>query len=126
MLDNIAMTNNQDDKRSEWLHSVTAGDSINKISQLTRIPYATIYRRFDKGGIETDEIIAVARGYNINPVEALVKCGIITEEEAAGVTGAEALRLCSIQDIAAEIVRRNTAGIDQGTINKPIDEAAQK
>lgn len=112
------MTNNQNDKRSEWLRSVTTGDSINKISQLTHIPYATIYRRFDKGGIETDEIIAVARGYNINPVEALVKCGIITEEEA--------LRLCSIQDIAAEIVRRNTAGIDQGTINKPIDEAAQK
>ena len=116
------MANTQSDKRGDWLRSVTAGDSINKIAQLSGIPYATIYRRFDKGGLETDEIIAVARGYGINPVEALVKCGVVTEEEAAGVTGAEALKLCSIQDIAAEIVRRNTAGTDREAINSPIDE----
>lgn len=121
------MTNYQDDKKMKWLKSVTAGDSTNKVAQLSGIPYATIYRRFDRGGIETDEIIAVARGYGINPVEALVKCGVITEEEeASGVTGEQALKLSPIEAIAAEIIRRNTKGIDSDSINKPIDEVKSR
>ena len=120
------MKDNQLDKKSQWLKQVTSGDSINRVSQKTGIPYATIHRRFDVGGLETDEVIAVARGYGINPVEALVKCGIITEQEAAGITGANALKLCSIEEIAAEIVRRNTLNLDNDAIGKPIGSVASK
>ncbi|WEV74072.1 hypothetical protein OZX74_00395 [Bifidobacterium sp. ESL0798] len=55
----------------------------------------------------TDEIIAIARSYGINPVDALVKTGVISSEEASGVRGDNALRLCSIESIAQEIVRRD-------------------
>lgn len=91
----------------EWLREITHNDPINRISQVTGIPYATLYKRFKSNELATDEIIAIAHSYDINPVEALVQTGVISEEEAAGVRGDEALRLCNIESIAREIIRRD-------------------
>ncbi|MCO6559238.1 MAG: hypothetical protein J6575_07535 [Bifidobacterium sp.] len=91
----------------EWLREITHDDSINRISQQAGIPYATLYKRFKSNELATDEIIAIARSYGINPVDALVKTGIVSNEEASGVRGDNALRLCSIESIATEIVRRD-------------------
>ncbi|WEV67523.1 hypothetical protein OZX72_00470 [Bifidobacterium sp. ESL0769] len=91
----------------EWLREITHDDSINRISQLAGIPYATLYKRFKSNELATDEIIAIARSYGINPVDALVKTGLISNEEASGVRGDNALRLCNIESIAEEIVRRD-------------------
>lgn len=91
----------------QWLREITHDDSINKISQLTGIPYATLYKRFKSNELATDEIITIAHSYGINPVEALVQTGVISEEEAAGVRGDNALRLCNIESIAREIIRRD-------------------
>lgn len=91
----------------EWLKQITHSDSINKISKRSDIPYATLYKRFKMDDLATDEIIAIARGYGINPVDALVKTHVLSEEEASGIRGANALKLCSIQEIANEIVRRD-------------------
>ncbi|WEV46823.1 hypothetical protein OZX62_00495 [Bifidobacterium sp. ESL0690] len=91
----------------EWLREITHDDSINRISQQAGIPYATLYKRFKSGELATDEIIAIARSYGINPVDAMVKTGLISNEEASGVRGDNALRLCNIESIAKEIVRRD-------------------
>ncbi|MDF7666038.1 hypothetical protein [Bifidobacterium sp. ESL0745] len=91
----------------EWLREITHDDSINRISQQAGIPYATLYKRFKSSELATDEIIAIARSYGINPVDALVKTNIISNEEASGVRGDNALRLCAIESIANEIVRRD-------------------
>ncbi|MDF7666039.1 hypothetical protein [Bifidobacterium sp. ESL0745] len=93
----------------EWLKHITHNDSINKISRLSGIPYTTLYKRFQSQTLATDEIIAIARGYDMNPVEALVQNAVIDKEEATAVRGNNALRLCSINDIAREIVRRDAA-----------------
>lgn len=93
----------------EWLKRITHDDSINKISRLSGIPYTTLYKRFQSQTLATDEIIAIARGYDMNPVEALVQNAVIDKEEATAVRGNNALRLCSINDIAREIVRRDAA-----------------
>ncbi|WEV65867.1 MULTISPECIES: hypothetical protein [unclassified Bifidobacterium] len=91
----------------EWLREITHDDSINRISQQAGIPYATLYKRFKSSELATDEIISIARSYGINPVDALVKTGVISSEEATGVRGDNALRLCDIESIAKEIVRRD-------------------
>ncbi|WEV64097.1 hypothetical protein [Bifidobacterium sp. ESL0732] len=91
----------------EWLREITHDDSINRISQQAGIPYATLYKRFKSNELATDEIISIARSYGINPVDALVKTGVVSNEEASGVRGDNALRLCNIESIAKEIVRRD-------------------
>ncbi|WEV59100.1 hypothetical protein OZX67_00505 [Bifidobacterium sp. ESL0728] len=101
--------NNPTGNPIEWLKRITHDDSINKISHLSGIPYTTLYKRFKSNTLSTDEIIAIARGYNMNPVEALVQNNVITADEATDVRGENALRLSSITDIAHEIVRRNTS-----------------
>ncbi|WEV53001.1 hypothetical protein [Bifidobacterium sp. ESL0704] len=91
----------------EWLREVTHDDSINRIAQQAGIPYATLYKRIKLGKLATGEIIDIARSYGINPVDALVKTGIVSNEEASGVRGNNALRLCNISSIAEEIIRRD-------------------
>ncbi|WEV65868.1 MULTISPECIES: hypothetical protein [unclassified Bifidobacterium] len=103
------MNENNSNNPIEWLKRITHDDSINKISRLSGIPYTTLYKRYKSNALSTDEIIAIARGYQINPVEALVQNHVIDKEEATDVRGDNALRLTSINDIADEIVRRSTA-----------------
>ncbi|WEV67524.1 hypothetical protein OZX72_00475 [Bifidobacterium sp. ESL0769] len=107
------MNENTSNNPIEWLKRITHNDSINKISRLSGIPYTTLYKRFQSNMLTTDEIIAIARGYHINPVEALVQNHVIDTDEATDVRGNNALRLSSISDIAKEIVRRNdfTSGL---------------
>lgn len=112
----------------EWLKTVSKGDSMNRIAERSGIPYATINRRFKTQEIPAEEIITIARAYGQNPIEALIQCGRIKEEEVLGISTADAIRLAPIGVIAAEIVRRGTAGIDQDAINDPatMNEAWQK
>lgn len=104
------MNENTSSNPIEWLKRITHDDSINKISRLSGIPYTTLYKRFQSNTLATDEIIAIARGYNINPVEALVQNNVIEKDEATDVRGNNALKLCSINEIAKEIVRRDAVG----------------
>lgn len=104
---------------TDWLKDVSGNSSMNGIAERTGLPYSTINRRFQLKEIPSDEIIVIARAYGVSPVDALVQCGKLTVEEATGTSAAHALRFCPISDIAAEIVRRNTAGIDQEAINDP-------
>ncbi|WEV69345.1 hypothetical protein OZX73_00095 [Bifidobacterium sp. ESL0775] len=113
-MNNISHSNNHID----WLRDITHDDSINKISQQAGIPYATLYKRFKSNELATDEIIAIARSYGINPVDALVKTSIISDEEASGVRGDNALRLCDIESIAKEIVRRDGEKTQRTTRNE--------
>ncbi|MDF7666040.1 hypothetical protein [Bifidobacterium sp. ESL0745] len=93
-----------------WLRQITHDDSINSIAQRTNIPYATLYKRFQSNELTTNEIIIIARSYGINPINALVDTNVITVDEASGVRGNNSLRLCSIESIAEEIVRRSNEG----------------
>lgn len=92
---------------------------MNKIAETTGLPYSTINRRFQTKDIPADEIIVIARGYGLNPAEALVQCGKLTVEEFSGVNVRNALRVAPIRDIAAEIIRRNADGIDKPDVNDP-------
>ncbi|MDF7640102.1 hypothetical protein PT279_00585 [Bifidobacterium sp. ESL0784] len=96
--------------RITWLRRITHNDSINSIAKRTNIPYATLYKRFQSEDLTTNEIIIIARSYGINPINALVDTGVISTDEASGVRGGNTLRLCSIESLAQEIVRRNMEG----------------
>lgn len=118
-MDNESMETIRYEHDTDWLKAISDGDNVTRVSERTGIPYATVYRRFKSREIPADEVITIARAYGVNPVEALAQCGKVTSGEAMGITPKEALRLSSIQDIAAEIVRRNLAGIDRDAINDP-------
>ncbi|RHA93695.1 hypothetical protein DW909_08425 [Bifidobacterium bifidum] len=104
---------------SDWLANISGNASMNKIAETTGLPYSTINRRFQTKDIPADEIIVIARGYGLNPAEALVQCGKLTVEEFSGVNVRNALRVAPIRDIAAEIIRRNADGIDKPDVNDP-------
>lgn len=95
-----------------WLRRITHDDSINSIARRTKIPYATLYKRYQSNELATDEIITIARCYGINPINALVDTGVISTDEASGVRGENSLRLCSIDAIAQEIVRRSNESMN--------------
>ncbi|WEV59107.1 hypothetical protein OZX67_00540 [Bifidobacterium sp. ESL0728] len=96
--------------RIAWLRRITHDDSINSIARRTNIPYATLYKRFQSDELTTNEIITIARCYGINPINALVDTKVISTDEASGVRGNNSLRLCSIESLADEIVRRSGEG----------------
>ncbi|WEV46829.1 hypothetical protein OZX72_00495 [Bifidobacterium sp. ESL0769] len=105
----MTKTNTQS-KQINWLRRITHDDSINSIARRTHIPYATLYKRFQCDELTTNEIITIARSYSINPINALVDTGVLSTDEASGVRGSNSLRLCSIESLAEEIVRRSSEG----------------
>lgn len=66
----------------QWLDKTLGTDSSRKAAQLTGVSNSTISRAKRLGAMEVQNIVQIARGYNLNVLTALVECEIITAEEA--------------------------------------------
>lgn len=88
-----------------WLDAITA-DSARTIAKATGLSHTTISRAAGNPTPPPAVVVAVARAYGYNPVEALSRTGLLTPIEARPVTGEASLRRVSTRVLLQELLRR--------------------
>ena len=65
----------------KWLTAVTNGDSLHEVDRKTGLDNSGMSRKFRQGKtLSAEQVIAVARGYGIDPVQALRDTGYLPQE----------------------------------------------
>ena len=67
---------------NEWLGSIPGAPSPTEAAKRAKISHATLLRHANRGETTAENIIAIARAYEVSPVDALVELGFLTPEEA--------------------------------------------
>ena len=92
----------------EYLESLMGGQTAKEAATLTGIS-ASNFTRWKQGArADPDFVVKIARAYNVNVLEALVKADFITEEEAKLTEVAPVLDLTKVSgaDLMGEVERR--------------------
>ncbi|MFT3661962.1 MAG: hypothetical protein QM809_11330 [Gordonia sp. (in: high G+C Gram-positive bacteria)] len=71
----------------EWLDALTGGDSLRTVATNTGVSHSTISRQLAKSKLDPELVIALARAYRHNEVDALVETGYVDSAsvELAGI-----------------------------------------
>lgn len=88
-----------------WLDAITT-DSARTIAKATGLSHTTISRAADNPTPAPAVVVAVARTYGYNPVEALARAGLLTTAEARPTTSEASLRAISSRALLQELLRR--------------------
>lgn len=88
-----------------WYKSLVGSDTEKAASDRAGITTSTLNRQLAKGHLSEGNVIAIARAYGANPVDALARTGYITAEEAAG-NGREIAELLSDQELIRALALR--------------------
>ncbi|MFW9097725.1 hypothetical protein ACOJAM_08650 [Corynebacterium striatum] len=88
-----------------WLDAITT-DSARTIAKATGLSHTTISRAADNPTPPPAVVVAVARAYGYNPVVALSRTGLLTQQEAQPYTGEHDLRTISRRVMLQELLRR--------------------
>lgn len=105
----------------EWLNNVTNGDSLRTIEKKTGVSYGTINSQRTTG-VSAENVIAVARGYGIPPVSALVVTEFLTPAEVDKGDPKAAIRNATEEDLAEEVLRRMKLPGTHAAFTTPVDE----
>ncbi|WP_336819788.1 hypothetical protein [Gordonia sp. MMO-8] len=107
----------------EWVREHTNGASLRALGERLNLNHVTVSRRIIEGDANT--CIALARAYGQDPVEWLAGWGILTADEVAAGTVAEALRSATDLQLAEQLVARIKAGDASPIVNDPIDNVVR-
>lgn len=88
-----------------WYKSLVGSDTEKAASDRAGITTSTLNRQLAKGTLSEGNVIAIARAYGANPVDALVRTGFITSEEALG-KDRDLSSLLSDQELIHELAMR--------------------
>lgn len=112
-------------KHMRWLIRLTKGDSGRTIAQKAGASIATINRQISKEEITAENVIAIARGYNQSPVEALAQTGYLTPEEASGMPREALAELLTDQEVIRVLAYRINEDEDawKGTFTEVVEES---
>jgi transcriptional regulator with XRE-family HTH domain len=108
-----------------YLSAITDGQPGARIAERTGLPESTISRWLsDKAEPRPKQVVAVARAYGQNPVEALIAAGYLGEGEIDVPSKPTDLSLRAFTTLALskEMVRRLEEGTDLDLIQSPLDE----
>lgn len=93
-------------KKQEWYLRTTQGDSFNKVGKKSGRDPSAIGRAAAKGWkLSAETVIAIAIGYNQNPIDALIACGFIPPNSATGIT-IPPLEAYSMEELCDELGKR--------------------
>lgn len=101
----VARLHRMEEYTPTWLDAITA-DSARTIAKATGLSHTTISRAAGNPTPPPAVVVAVARAYGYNPVEALSRTGLLTPLEARPVTGEASLRRVSTRVLLQELLRR--------------------
>ncbi|WP_145941711.1 hypothetical protein [Corynebacterium glyciniphilum] len=90
----------------KWIESLPGTPSLTAAAKRSDIQKTTLIRQIDRGTIPSDNVIAIARAYGVNIVDALIATGHLepTEVEIVGV--AQALGHATNAEMLEEMRKR--------------------
>ena len=93
-------------KSMEWYEKTVRDSSVNAVAAKAGLVQSTLSRQVRAEALTAETVVAIARAYGADVLDALVACGLITRDEirAHGVKAAleDALEI----ELAAEVMRR--------------------
>lgn len=106
----------------KWLSGAAKDDSSRVIGKRSGVSFRTIADQIDRGRISAENVIAIAIGYGVHPVTALVDCDYLPAKYATTADPVAALRKVSEDALADEVLRRMRLAGDHTALTTPIDE----
>lgn len=104
-----------------YFKAASGNASYRQMGADSGISYSTIRRQLSgEGDLTAHVVVALARTYNKNVLDALTVAGFITPEEAKSPNVADALRRATDLELAHEIVRRAAAGEAGADLTDPL------
>ncbi len=104
----------------EW-YAATVGDaSVNAVATRADIVQTTLARQIKAQSLSPEVIVAVARAYGRDVLDALVLAGLISREDIRAHGVHRALSDAFDAEIAAEVVRRLASGEPRPILDTPL------
>ncbi|WP_058120577.1 helix-turn-helix domain-containing protein [Actinobaculum massiliense] len=90
----------------EWLEETIGDDSMSEAARKSGFPTSTLTRQIGRGNLSAEVAVAIARAYGVDVETALIRQGLITEEEVSSARKRYSLSTFSDKELAGEIARR--------------------
>lgn len=91
----------------EWLAQLVAGDSQRTVAGKVGVQQSKISRQLANGKLNPELVIALARAYEVSPVDALVDTNYLATADIEGAGIAEALGYATNRQLLDEVRRRS-------------------
>lgn len=89
-----------------WIESLPGSPLVTQAAERAGIDRSTISRQLKRGVVSAENVIALARAYGHNEVDALVETGYVDAEAASRAGVPQALGYATNAQIYGEIMRR--------------------
>lgn len=99
------MAQNTRQRRLTWLDEITT-DSMRQVAELSGISHSTISRAVADEVPPPHVVIAIARAYGHNPVQALHSAGILTDAEIRPYDATGDLRMATTRALLQQALQR--------------------
>lgn len=107
-----------------WLKEHTNNATTRELAYKIGTSHTTLGRQFSGAStLDVQNVIKLARAYDLNVLEALVVAGFITEREAGSPDAAIALTAATDVELARELLRRAEAG--DTSLDLPVSAVAR-
>ncbi len=109
---------------TQWYERVAGSQSINSVAGLAGINQSTLNRQLRSGRLEPELVVAIARTFDEDILEALIIQGFLTREDVEKHAPRTALEQATDKEIVAEIERRLLEAREHSEFDKPLGEAS--
>lgn len=103
----------------DWYEKTVGDDSVNAVARKSGIPQTTLNGQLRKESLAPDTMVAVARAYGRDALDALVIHGLITEEDIRAHYVRTGLEKATDLEISREVSRR-LVGDTTGIYDRPL------
>lgn len=106
----------------QWIKNVAGNDTNREIARRSQLSDATLSRQISKNALTFDVVLAIARGYRVSVIAALVATGFISDAEASITSTETALQAAADEQLIEEVYRRIQRGstaYDEGVSTPP-------
>ncbi len=93
-------------KHDAWIRSLPGKPSITAAARAAGIQKTTLIRQLDRGTVSAENVIEIARAYDVSPVDALVTTGHLRADEVKIVGVSIALGHATNHDLLEEVNQR--------------------
>lgn len=93
-----------------WYQDVTNGDSVNAVALKAGLIQSTLNRQVRAEALAPESMVAIARAYGSDVLDALMVAGLITREDIRAHGARVTLRDVLDAEIAGEVSRRLGGG----------------
>lgn len=106
-----------------WYAKTTGTDTINAVASKAGLIYTTLSRQLRAKNLSAETVVAIARAYGRDTLDALVAHGLITQDDLRRHGLHTTLSDATDAEIADEVWRRLSTGEDHAEFDKPVGQS---